>query len=300
MKKWILAVILSVSLLLGIWWVIWANTAPEVTEYMVSSSEIPEGFDGFRIAQISDLHNAEFGENNEMLLKMLRDAEPDIIVITGDLVDSRRTDIDVAIGFLREAMKIAPCYYVTGNHERRIAEFAVLEAQMMEIGVIVLRNDSCHLERDGDAIQLMGVDDCSFFYGNNGNAQVKAMEGEIYRMQTGAYTVLLSHRPELAVVYDRYDVELVLCGHAHGGQFRLPLIGGLYSPDQGFFPKYTSGVHEMTDMHMVISRGLGNSAFPLRFNNRPEVVVVTLKAEKTELCDLAKFRFVCPRISIFA
>jgi predicted MPP superfamily phosphohydrolase len=207
---------------------------------------------------------------------MLRQTEPDIIVITGDLVDSRRTNIKIAVDFMREAIKIAPCYYVTGNHERRITEFAKLEKQMIEIGVILLRNDSCLLERNGDQLQLMGVDDCSFHPYTNGNLQVAAMEAEIDRMQSKNYTVLLSHRPELAVVYDWYDVELVLCGHAHGGQFRLPLIGGLYAPDQGFFPKYTAGVYEMTDMTMVVSRGLGNSAFPLRFNNRPEIVVVDL------------------------
>jgi predicted MPP superfamily phosphohydrolase len=256
--------------------VLWANTALEVSEYSINSPEIPDGFDGFRIAQISDLHNTEFGENNEKLLQMLRAAEPDIIAVTGDLVDSRRTDLKVAIDFLREAVKIAPCYYVTGNHERRITEFAELEKQMIGIGVICLRNDSCVLERNGDRLQLMGVDDCSFHPESNGNLQVLAMEEEINRMQSDAYTILLSHRPELAVVYDRYDVELVLCGHAHGGQFRLPLIGGLYAPDQGFFPKFTAGIYEMTDMTMVVSRGLGNSAFPLRFNNRPEIVVVTL------------------------
>lgn len=276
MKKWIRAVILLVVLLLGVWWVLWANTALEVTEYSINSPEIPEGFDGFRIVQVSDLHNTEFGENNEKLLQMLRAAEPDIIAITGDLVDSRRTDLKVAIDFLREAVKIAPCYYVTGNHESRIEEFAELEKQMIEIGVILLRNDSCLLEREGDRLQLMGVDDCSFHPESNGNLQVLAMEAEIYRMQSKNYTVLLSHRPELAVVYDRYDVDMVLCGHAHGGQFRLPLIGGLYAPDQGFFPKFTAGIYEMTDMTMVVSRGLGNSAFPLRFNNRPEIVVVNL------------------------
>ena len=276
MKKWIRAVILLVVLLLGVWWVLWANTALEVTEYSINSPEIPEGFDGFRIVQVSDLHNTEFGENNEKPLQMLRAAEPDIIAITGDLVDSRRTDLKVAIDFLREAVKIAPCYYVTGNHESRIEEFAELEKQMIEIGVILLRNDSCLLEREGDRLQLMGVDDCSFHPESNGNLQVLAMEAEIYRMQSKNYTVLLSHRPELAVVYDRYDVDMVLCGHAHGGQFRLPLIGGLYAPDQGFFPKFTAGIYEMTDMTMVVSRGLGNSAFPLRFNNRPEIVVVNL------------------------
>lgn len=280
MKRWIWALILSVVLALGIWWVIWANTALEVTEYTITDPEIPADFDGFRIAQISDLHNASFGEKNEELLRMLRQTEADIIVITGDLVDSRKTDAEVAIDFLREAVTIAPCYYVTGNHESRIALFTNIEAQMIELGVRVLRNESCFLEQGEGRIQLMGVDDCTFFPGSDGNAQVRAMEVEIYRMESDTYTILLAHRPELAVVYDRYNVELVFSGHAHGGQFRLPLIGGLYAPDQGFFPKFTAGIYETDDLTMVISRGLGNSAFPLRFNNRPEIVVTILNVEE--------------------
>ena len=280
MKRRIWALILLVVLALGLWWVIWANTALEVTEYTITDPEIPTEFDGFRIAQISDLHNASFGEKNEELLQMLRQTEPDIIVMTGDLVDSRKTDAEVAIDFLREAVTIAPCYYVTGNHESRIALFTNIEAQMIELGVRVLRNESCFLEQGEGRIQLMGVDDCTFFPGIDGNATVVAMEAEIYRMESDTYTILLAHRPELAVVYDRYNVELVFSGHAHGGQFRLPLIGGLYAPDQGLFPKFTDGIYETDDLTMVISRGLGNSAFPLRFNNRPEIVVTILNVEE--------------------
>lgn len=147
MKKWIWAVILPVILLLCIWWIAWANTALEVTEYTVTGPEIPAGFDGFRIAQVSDLHNTTFGEENAELLQILRQAQPDIIAITGDLVDSRRTDLNITLDFLREAMKIALCYYVTGNHESRIEAFPVLENQLLEIGVIPLRNESCLLER---------------------------------------------------------------------------------------------------------------------------------------------------------
>ena len=276
MKKWIWAVILPVLLLLGIWWVIWANTALEVTEYSISSPEIPEGFDGFRIAQVSDLHNAVFGEENKDLLDMLRQTEPDIIVITGDLVDSRRTNIKIAVDFMREAIKIAPCYYVTGNHESRIKEFAELEKQMIGIGVICLRNDSCMLERESDTIQLMGIDDCTFCEGIDGNAQVLSMEAEIRRMQSDAYTVLLAHRPELAVVYQWYDVELVLCGHVHGGQFRLPLIGGLYAPYVGWFPRYTEGVFVGEQGTVILSTGLGASPGIPRINNLPQIVVVDL------------------------
>lgn len=276
-KRVLFAALLLLLALLG--WTLWANTALEINEYTVSSGKLPEVFDGFRIAQVSDLHNAEFGEGNEQLLSMLREAEPDIIAITGDLIDSRRTDVQVALSFAREAVKIAPCYYVTGNHESRVTEYDALEQGLVEAGVTVLRNDTLLLEREGQGLRLMGVDDCTFYPGSDGNVQVKAMEAEIIRMLDGEYTVLLSHRPELAVVYDRYDVDLVLSGHAHGGQIRLPFIGGLYAPDQGFFPKYTKGVYETEDQILVVSRGLGNSAFPLRFNNRPEIVVVTLKTE---------------------
>lgn len=278
-KKWI--IILCCALLLPpvIQWVLWANTAVKLTEYTVTDSELPESFEGFRIAQISDLHNTSFGENNEVVLELLRQAQPDIIAVTGDLIDSRNTDIPVALAFIREAVKIAPCYYVTGNHEQRIGQYEALEQGMLEAGVTVLRNDSRFLERGGERILIMGVDDCTFYEGADGNAQVRAMEKEIVRMQSETYTLLLAHRPELAVVYDRYDVELVLCGHAHGGQIRLPLIGGLFAPDQGFFPKYTKGVYELQDLTMTVSAGLGNSIFPLRFCNRPEVVVVTLDAD---------------------
>lgn len=278
-KKRLIGISAVVLLLALILWTLWANTALEINEYTVASDKLPETFDGFRIAQVSDLHNAEFGEGNEELLALLREAEPDIIAITGDLIDSRRTDIDVALSFAREAVKIAPCYYVTGNHESRVAEYARLEQGLADAGVTLLRNDSLLLEREGQTIRLMGVDDCNFYPGSDGNVQVKAMENEIIRMLGGEYTVLLAHRAELAVVYDRYDVDLVLSGHAHGGQIRLPFIGGLYAPDQGFFPKYTSGVYETKDQTLVVSRGLGNSAFPLRFNNRPEIVMIILETQ---------------------
>lgn len=277
-KKWILPVSAALLLVLLIW-MLWANTALEITEYTIADEALPEAFDGFRIAQVSDLHNAEFGEGNEELLSMLREVEPDIIAITGDLIDSRRTDVQVAIAFAKEAMKIAPCYYVTGNHESRVAAYDALEQGLVEAGVTVLRNDTLLLEREGQGLRLVGVDDCTFYPGSDGNVQVKAMEAEIIRMLDGEYTVLLAHRAELAVVYDRYDVDLVLSGHAHGGQIRLPFIGGLYAPDQGFFPKYTKGIYETEDQILVVSRGLGNSVFPLRFNNRPEIVVVILETE---------------------
>jgi predicted MPP superfamily phosphohydrolase len=210
---------------------------------------------------------------------MLREAQPDIIAITGDLIDSRSTDIAAALSFVREAVKIAPCYYATGNHEARIEEYSELEQGIQAAGVAVLRNAAVTLEREGQQIQIIGLDDYTFFSGENGWACVLSMLSQLEPMNREGYDILLAHRPEFWAEYVQTEVELILAGHAHGGQIRLPFVGGLYSPDQGFFPKWDCGSYTQEDTTMVVSRGLGNSLFPLRVNNRPEVVIITLEKE---------------------
>ena len=152
----------TILLLVLIVWAAWGTTALELNTYTVSSKVLPDAFDGYRIAHISDLHNAELGDSNEKLLSMLREAEPDIIAITGDLIDSRNTNIEVALAFAEEAMKIAPCYYVTGNHEARVSEYDELKAGLEAAGVVVLENERTEIELSGEAITILGVDDPSF------------------------------------------------------------------------------------------------------------------------------------------
>ena len=275
MKKKILLTAAAVIILLTAW-LICDNQRIVVSRYTVTDERLPAGFEGYRIAQISDLHNAEFGEGNEKLLEILSREKPDIIVITGDLVDSRRTDVDVALGFAAEAVKIAPCYYITGNHESRIGDYEALRTGLEDLGVVVLDSRAVTLERNGDTAALVGLPDYSFFPGNNGEECVAAMLASIADVDTDGYTILLQHRPELMHRYDNMGFELLFSGHAHGGQFRLPLIGGLFAPDQGWFPAYDSGVYREGDMTMVVSRGLGNSIVPVRVHNPPEVVIVTL------------------------
>lgn len=246
-------------------WSLWGNTALMLTEYTVTSQKLPSDFTGFRIAQISDLHNAEFGNDNEKLLDLLAQTQPDMIAITGDFVDSRRTEPDVAVSFARESVKIAPTYYVPGNHEARISEYQDLKAALLSAGVIVLEHNSLPFEKEQAAITITGLADPSF-------------EISMPYPRSENYQVVLSHRPELMDVYARQGFDLVLTGHAHGGQFRLPFIGGLWAPHQGFLPKYDSGTHIQGDTTMVVSRGLGNSLFPLRFNNRPELILITLES----------------------
>lgn len=274
MKKWLWSIPCVILLIVLIAWIAWDNQALEVNEWTVSDRDIPGTFSGYRIAQISDLHNAEFGEHNEELLSMLAGTAPDIIVLTGDLVDSRRTDVDAAADFAAQAMEIAPVYYVTGNHESRLQRlFPALEARLEAADVTVLRGEAVLLSRGGQQIQLLGVDDITFYTGNWEDQLPEDLER---LKKEGLYTVLLSHRPDLLKLYEKAGVDLVFTGHAHGGQIRLPWIGGILAPDQGFFPKYDSGLYTLGETNLMVSRGLGNSLFPFRVNNPPEIVVVEL------------------------
>lgn len=273
MKKriWIPLFLLLFTLAV-IGWILWGNTALQVSRYTVESKDLPESFDGFRIAHVSDLHNAEFGQDNKKLLSLIAENEPDIIVITGDLIDSRRTDIDVALTFIREALKIAPCYYITGNHESRVAAYYRMEVEMREAGVTVLRNYKASINRDGESIHILGLDDRTFSGSAKFTQNLDALAGNEH-----GFTLLLTHRPEVFPLYCFYPIDLVLCGHTHGGQIRLPWLGAVFCPNQGWFPEYDAGLYHQRNTTMIISRGLGNSLFPFRVNNRPELVMVTLK-----------------------
>ena len=276
MKRRVIVLIIAAALVLALLiWLLWANSSPAATQVTVASGALPEAFEGFKIAHVSDLHNAVFGRKNEKLLSLIRAAEPDIIAITGDLIDSRHTDIDSALAFVEAAAEIAPVYYVTGNHESRL-DFDEIEPRLIAAGARVLRNEAEDIGRGGERIRLAGIDDPSFIRTGGTAEERAAAELEQLGDGGGTFTVLLAHRPELVEVYAEYGAGLVLSGHAHGGQVRLPLLGGLYAPGQGLLPEYDSGLYSLGETQMVVSRGLGNSVAPLRVNNRPELVIVTL------------------------
>lgn len=266
------SIIIAVFVLVFLVWLVWSNISIEISRYTVCDELIPSTFDGFKIAQVSDLHNAEFGENNETLIEKIEKENPDIIVITGDTLDYFHINVDVAVTFIEQAIKIAPCYYVTGNHEGWIGRlaFSDFEEKLNELGVIVLHNESVLLEQGGEKIALMGIDDPDYTSGFSKNLTDMATDEH--------FTILLSHRPEYFDEYVSCGYDLVLSGHAHGGQFRLPLIGGLLAPDQGWFPKYDSGMYIQENITMIVSRGLGNSVVPIRINNRPELIIVELRS----------------------
>jgi predicted MPP superfamily phosphohydrolase len=275
--KWLIAALALVLLAALVLWIAWENEAVELNSHRLTSASLPQGFDGFRIAHVSDFHNATLGEGNEKVLNLLRRARPDIIVITGDLIDSRKTDIPVSLSFVSEAMKIAPCYYAPGNHEGRIRKYPEFRASLLEMGVIVLEDSSVTLERGGDVVTLLGIVDPRFETKDEDLfSAVAEAKTETVMKGVDTYSILLAHRPEYFDLYRENGADLIFSGHVHGGQFRLPFLGGVYASDQGLFPQYDSGVYTEGDASMVVSRGIGNSSFPFRFNNPPEVLLVEL------------------------
>ena len=257
---------------------LWENDSPTLSRIKLSSKSVPSAFAGYKIAQISDLHNCEVSEGNYKVIDILKDACPDIIVVTGDLIDSRKTNIKIALDFIERATEIAPVYYANGNHESRVGEYVDLKRGLINLGVTVVENQKIKIIRGDSFITLIGITDPSFYCeyqsGEEEGYLRKTIEGLID--PSDGFRVVLSHRPEYFYLYKEYGLDLVFSGHAHGGQFILPLIGGLYAPGQGAFPDFTQGLHTDGKTNLVISRGVGNSAFPFRLNNRPEVVLVEL------------------------
>ena len=265
MKKWLVFIgLIAVFLYADNKWI-------QTTEIVVSSSDFPRAFNGLKIVQISDLHDATFGDNQERLVKKVKEANPNLIFITGDLIDSNRYDLENSLDVVEQVVSIAPVYYVTGNHEIATNDIEHIKSTLTDLGVTVLTNEVRTLEKDGERIRITGIEDPL-----NGTSVTDALS-KIER--TDDFTLVLSHRPESFQDYVKNELDIVFTGHAHGGQFRIPGIGGLIAPGQGLFPKFTAGVHEEKNTKMIVSRGLGNSVIPIRIFNSPEVIVVALLSE---------------------
>jgi hypothetical protein len=273
--------IVALLLIAVISWIVWGNTALQLNTYTILSDRLPKAFNGYRIAHISDLHNAEMGKDNGNLLAMLKEAEPDIIAITGDFIDSRNTDIEIALQFAEKAAHIAPCYYVTGNHEAIVPEYDEFRSGLTKLGIVVLEDERIDLEMNDETITLIGVNDPSFKFDDFFDDAELVMKNQLRELvkKDDGFTLLLSHRPELFDLYVDSGIDLVLSGHTHGGQFRLPFVGALVAPNQGLFPKYDAGLYSAESTNMIVSRGIGNSIIPFRINNRPEVILIELKSD---------------------
>lgn len=259
------------------------NNCIGITRYSCLFENLPKSFDGYKILQISDLHSKTFGKAQKHLLKKIKNEKPDLIVITGDVIDVDKNfdtvqrRLNKVRPFLLFASGVAPTYYTTGNHEIETGYKDYIWSEIERCGVKVIVNQCAALSTGSDSISLIGAADPCFYGARRAYKQFAEQLDKLCFNAKSCFKIVLSHRPELFDIYADCKANLVFSGHAHGGQFRIPFTSqGLYAPEQGVLPKYTQGVHVKDKTTMVVSRGMGNSRFPQRLFNRPEIVMVTL------------------------
>lgn len=237
--------------------------------YTVSSAKVTRPV---RLALVTDLHSCDYGRGQETLLAALAQLRPDAVLLGGDIVDDELPR-EPALAFLSAAAARYPCFYVSGNHEYRSGDIEGILQQVRACGATVLAGETAALTLNGQAVFISGVDDPA-----GGTAQFDAQLARVSQHAGQGLSVLLTHRPEYAERYRSYGFDVVLAGHAHGGQWRIPgLLNGLLAPNQGLFPRYAGGSYEMGDTTMVVSRGLARESTRIpRIFNRPELVLVEI------------------------
>ena len=292
-KYWLLFwIIFAASVIWNIYW----NSNIVVHTYVHSGEEVPESFSGYRIVQLTDIHSVRSEEQGQLIYEKTMAGQPDVICITGDLVDSKYYadhGVDgeaLTLELMKKLVELAPVYYVYGNHEMILLddpEKNAFKVAVEELGVHIINNEvtAFSLGNNGERIYIAGIQDPStlykdpkYAYYDTNTERMEAMSDDVMEgIEEEDFLLLLSHRPEYLELYDQYEVDLCLSGHAHGGQFRIPFVGGVYAPGQGFWPKYTVGVYETEDMEMYVGTGIGNSVIPVRVFNPPEILTIVLE-----------------------
>lgn len=274
--------VLTALVLLGLWD---SNCRLEIGRYTLYQQELPAAFDGFEMVLISDLHSQEWGQGNSRLLKKLEKLSPDILLMAGDMVNSEDASFEGFLSLAEELGGRYPCYYIRGNHEQALEEpvLAGLLQRLEQAGIAVLDNQSIVLERRGAQINLYGLWFHLAYYKDAGDPLTRdihfgpaAIEKVLGEAREG-YTILLTHNPVYFPTYAEWGADLTLAGHIHGGIIRLPGLGGLLSPQRELFPPYSAGLYYQGEQALLVTRGLGNGHFGLRFNNPPEIAHLTLR-----------------------
>lgn len=264
------------------------NRTLAVTRYQVSSPKIPKEFEGCRLAVLADLHNACFGDDNELLVQKIREEQPDYILLVGDMIVGKpEQSTEVPVCLIETLAKDFPIYYARGNHELRAACYPETYGDMWETyrkrldGTVTwLQNDYVELTKGTERIFLYGLDLPPRYYKRFRHVSMEKddMTKWLGVPEAGGYRILLAHNPDYFPEYAAWGADLVLSGHLHGGMIRLPWLGGVVSPMVWFFPKYDKGKYQQRDSIMLLSGGLGNHTFKFRVNNLPEILIVTLSS----------------------
>lgn len=277
-----------------------------IKEYKIQSEKISENFSNYKIIQITDVHSIRSEIQLEKIINKVKKQNPNLICVTGDLIDSdyysnqnnlyMNNEInqieELTVKFMEELVKISDTYYIYGNHEMMLLddpENNKFKIDLEKIGVKILNNKTQVLEKDSEKINLIGVQDPATLYKNEKYSYVRGTNKdkvevilndlflEIPEENKNNFTILLSHRPEYFELYDKYNIDLALTGHTHGGIVKLPMINGIYAHPQGWLPKYSYGNYKTNDFSMIISGGIGYSKLPIRIFNPPEICTITLE-----------------------
>lgn len=282
----ILSILMVVCLMIVLIVSYFENRKLTVTKYSITDENIPDAFSGFHIVHLSDLHNAEFGVENEQLFHVIKEQNPDIIVVTGDMIIGKpNNDVSIAVKFVNSLCDIAPVYFSMGNHELRVSLYEDTYGDMWKHFMEQI-SDNVHLlfdqketiVRDGDRVHLYGLNLTPELY----KRLIRTPMPEDYlfslfgECNNEDYHIFMAHNPDYFKDYAIWGANLTFSGHVHGGMIRIPWIGGTLSPMIHFFPKYDKGLFKEEDKYMVLSGGLGNHTFKFRVNNLPEIVSVTL------------------------
>lgn len=283
MKKRTIASLAALAATIGASsYLMWENYALKVTRYEYVSERVPAEFDGFKIALLADLHERSFGSGNADLLAALREISPDAIMLAGDIYTKNSPkNPEPALSLARGVASIAPSYYVAGNHEAKADKAAYLEfrRELEKEGVRALDDERIVISLGASRISLLGLRDFKFDERSYGKDPQVSADFRLSHLMKGVedMSVLLVHRPEQLDAYSRCGVDLVLAGHTHGGQWRIPFLGAFFIPNQGFFPEISDGVYKKGATTMIVTTGLGASNVDLRLFNRPEIALVTLR-----------------------
>lgn len=257
----------------------------DITEYTIISKKVPTSFNDYKILHLSDLHNVSLGKNNKRLLKNIEKINPDIIVMTGDMVNTNSKNYNNFFNLAKEISSKYSSYYIMGNHELRLNSKKQLDIiyKLESLGINILNNKEATILKDNEAINIYGVCQPISTYKNalkndkKNDFTLNNMKEIFPIIDTKKFNILLAHSPFDFKVFEKWGADLVLSGHVHGGIIRLPFIGGLLSPERTFFPKYDYGEFIINDSKMILSRGLGNGTINLRIFNNPEICVIKLK-----------------------
>lgn len=269
--------------------VIYSNTYITTSKYTIQNKKLPQDFDGFKIVQVSDLHSACFGKDNSRLIKAIDDNKPDIVVLTGDMINSKETEFDVFFEFAEKIANKYPTYFIFGNHELILNDKYrdKIVKTIQGYGVTVLDNQMIQLQKGNSEINLYGMwfnlryyRDITSDTSSEYEFTAEQMEKIFGDCKKDKFNLLLTHNPVYFDAYAEWGADLTLAGHLHGGMIRIPFVGGLFSPEKSLFPQYDSGEFNKDDSSMIVSRGIGNGLQGFRFNNCPELDVITLECTK--------------------